>query len=572
MIPVSSLANHLWQTTVFGGAAGLVTLALRENRAQVRHSIWQAASLKFLVPFSLLIGIGNHLGWQGAPTVSTDRLSFAIEKLSRPFQAAATQAASSTPASIETSPVGLLLVVWFCGCAAVLIFWWLRWRRIATTLRSASPLQEGREFEMLRSVQRSLDIGKPIDLLSSTSLLEPGVFGIVRPALVLPAGIAERLTGAQLKAVITHEVCHVRRQDNLAAAIHMLVEGLFWFHPLVWWLGSRLVEERERACDEEVLRLGSEPVVYAEGILKVCEFYFESPLLCAAGVTGANLKKRIEDIMSSRLPSKLDVGRRLLLAAAGVAALSSPVAFGILHSSAVGPLAAMPSQIDGAAPSFEVASIKPSQRWKAGGEGRTRETIDQSPVSLTLRNVTLGSCVQMAYGVRFYQVSGPESLTSERYDILAKAARPVSPAQMRLMLRTLLASRFKLELHRENKELPVYALVVARNGQKLENVKDAGRPDIRVSNGSFIFQNVSMPDFAEKLSDLRTIDRPVVDRTGIQGVFDITLKSAASAMLENDGPSIFTLIQEQLGLRLEAKKAPVEILVVDHAEKVPTEN
>jgi len=115
-------------------------------------------------------------------------------------------------------------------------------------------------------------------------------------------------------------------------------------------------------------------------------------------------------------------------------------------------------------------------------------------------------------------------------------------------------------------------LVVARNGQKLENVKDAGRPDIRVSNGSFIFQNVSMPDFAEKLSDLRTIDRPVVDRTGIQGVFDITLKSAASAMLENDGPSIFTLIQEQLGLRLEAKKAPVEILVVDHAEKVPTEN
>jgi len=94
MIPVSSLANHLWQTTVFGGAAGLVTLALRENRAQVRHSIWQAASLKFLVPFSLLIGIGNHLGWQGAPTVSTDRLSFAIEKLSRPFQAAATQAAT----------------------------------------------------------------------------------------------------------------------------------------------------------------------------------------------------------------------------------------------------------------------------------------------------------------------------------------------------------------------------------------------------------------------------------------------------------------------------------------------
>jgi uncharacterized protein (TIGR03435 family) len=140
------------------------------------------------------------------------------------------------------------------------------------------------------------------------------------------------------------------------------------------------------------------------------------------------------------------------------------------------------------------------------------------------------------------------------------------------MLQTLLASRFKLALHRENKELSVYALVVAKNGQKLTNAKDEGGPDIRVSDGSFIFQNVSMPDFAEKLSDLRTIDRPVVDRTGIQGVFDITLKSAASAMLEDDGPSVFTLIQDQLGLKLEAKKAPVEILIIDHAEKVPTEN
>ncbi len=572
MIPVSSLANHLWQTTVFGGAAALVTLALRKNRAPVRYSIWLAASVKFLIPVSLLVGIGNHLEWQGASTVSSARLSFAIEKLSRPFQPTGAQAISSAPAPVASSLLALLLVMWFCGCAAVFLLWWLRWRRVATALRSANPLLESRESEILRSVQRSLDIGKPIDLFSSASLLEPGVFGIARPVLVLPAGIADRLTAAQLNAVVTHEVCHVRRRDNLAAAIHMLVEGLFWFHPLVWWLGSRLVEERERACDEEVVRLGSEPAVYAEGILRVCEFYLESPLFCAAGVTGANLKKRIEEIMSSRLPRKLDFGRRLLLASASVAALTGPIAFGILHASAVRPSAAMPSQAGGDAPSFEVASIKPSQRWKAGGEGRTRETIDQSPVSLTLRNVTLSSCVQMAYGVRFYQVSGPESLRSEHYDILAKAARPVSLAQMKLMLRTLLASRFKLALHRENKELPVYALVVAKNGQKLENAKDEGDPNIRVSDGSFIFQNVSMPDFAEKLSDLRTIDRPVVDRTGIQGVFDITLKSAASAMLEDNGPSIFTLIQDQLGLKLEAKKAPVEILVVDHAEKVPTEN
>lgn len=87
----------------------------------------------------------------------------------------------------------------------------------------------------------------------------------------LPAS-PRKLTDAQLESVIAHELCHVRRHDNLAAALHMLVEAVFWFHPLVWWIGARLVDERERACDEEVVRLGSDPQIYAESILKVCEF------------------------------------------------------------------------------------------------------------------------------------------------------------------------------------------------------------------------------------------------------------------------------------------------------------
>src|SRR5256884_8691584 len=120
---------------------------------------------------------------------------------------------------------------------------------------------------------------------------------------------------SQLKAIITHELCHVRRRDNLAATLHMLVEAVFWFHPLVWWIGARLVDEREHACDEEVLKLGSDPQAYAEGILKVCEFYVESPLLCAAGATGSNLKKRIEAIMTHRTAHQLEGGKKLLLAA-----------------------------------------------------------------------------------------------------------------------------------------------------------------------------------------------------------------------------------------------------------------
>ena len=111
--------------------------------------------------------------------------------------------------------------------------------------------------------------------------------------LLLPEGIANRLTPEQLQTILDHELCHVRRRDNLTAAIHMLVESVFWFHPLVWWIGARLVEERERACDEQVLRSGNEPRAYAEGILKVCQFYLASKLACVAGVSGAQLKMRI---------------------------------------------------------------------------------------------------------------------------------------------------------------------------------------------------------------------------------------------------------------------------------------
>ena len=88
----------------------------------------------------------------------------------------------------------------------------------------------------------------------------------------------QRLTPAQFEGVVAHELCHIRRRDNLTASVHMVVEALFWFHPLVWWIGARMVEERERACDEAVLSLGSEPVEYAEGILSVCRSYLESPL------------------------------------------------------------------------------------------------------------------------------------------------------------------------------------------------------------------------------------------------------------------------------------------------------
>src|SRR5206468_12897617 len=166
-------------------------------------------------------------------------------------------------------------------------------------------------------------------------LVEPAVFVIRIPVLVLPEAIGERLTPDQLKAVLLHELCHVRRRDNLAAAMYMVAETVFWFYPLVRWIGKRLIDERERACDEEVLRLGNEPLVYAEGILHVCKSYFESPLHCASGVTGSDLKQRVRAILAGCIEYDLSFAKKALLAMAGSAAVAVPIALGLLTAPAI---------------------------------------------------------------------------------------------------------------------------------------------------------------------------------------------------------------------------------------------
>jgi len=143
-----------------------------------------------------------------------------------------------------------------------------------------------------------------------------------------------------MEAILAHEVQHVRRRDNLAAAMHMVVEAIFWFHPLVWWLGARLIEERERACDEEVLRLGNQPEIYAESILKTCEFCVASPVAFVSGVTGADLKQRMVRIMTQHSVDKLGFLKKLLLVAIGTGAVAAPIIGGLIKAPAANAQAA----------------------------------------------------------------------------------------------------------------------------------------------------------------------------------------------------------------------------------------
>jgi uncharacterized protein (TIGR03435 family) len=219
---------------------------------------------------------------------------------------------------------------------------------------------------------------------------------------------------------------------------------------------------------------------------------------------------------------------------------------------------------------FEVASVKPSN-----ADPNSTSGIRTGHGRLDANNVTLKRCIMGAYGVGPHQVSGgPAWLESDRFAISAKADRPVNDdAVLMLMLQDLLAERFKLALHRESRVISAFVLEVAKNGPKLEKAED-GEAGTNTSTGNTSItidaHNTSMDAFARILA--RTTELPVVNHTGLEGLFNFKLQWTPERARPvggdtTEGVSLFTAIQEQLGLRLGSQKAPVEVLVIDHVEK-----
>jgi uncharacterized protein (TIGR03435 family) len=237
-------------------------------------------------------------------------------------------------------------------------------------------------------------------------------------------------------------------------------------------------------------------------------------------------------------------------------------------------IALLMAEAASAQPSFEVASVRASP-----GEGNRHENIQTSPDSLSMRNVTLKSAVRWAYHVMEYQVSGPDWMNFERYDISAKAAEPASEDELRLMLRVLLAERFKLTLHRESKELQAYVMVVAKGGIKFHESQGDGEPAFEPDKSltSVRFKRIPASQIIEVLSKI--LQAPVINNTGLTGYYDATIDIGkymqdrpASDSPADILPILINGLQGELGLKLESKKVPLDLLIIDHAEKVPVEN
>ena len=558
---MNEILNHLLQSTLFAATVAVANMMLRGNSPRLRYWLWLSASIKFLVPFSWLVSMGARIQ---LPPDTPSFHAVTVENISTAFAPLSELPSTSSPDAVLRWPLALA-AVWAAGGLLLLLRWFLRWRTVHQAARRATRL--------------------PLELsvaaFSTPSILEPGVFGVFRPVLLLPEGIADHLTPHQFHAVVTHELRHVRLRDNLTAALHMCVETLFWFHPLVWWIGAQLTAERERDCDEAVLKQGSQPVDYARGIVQVCQAYVESPLACASGISGSDLKNRIREIMTWRGSRSLTLRAKALLAAAAFAAISIPFAIGILRAQTLPPAPAY---------TYEEVSIH-----KTGDEGCPPCGLGTGPEGgLRITNYSVIRMLEYAYGVRDYQILGaPGWVSSATYDIVftpEKAETPLGPnpalstakamqSRNKQRLQAVLRDRFGLVLRAETHELPVYLLTQAKSGAKL-TVHPEGEPrhGFRMNDSGyrhFEAFGIPMKTLADTLSGI--LGRPVNDGSGLTGEYDFKLEWAPDPGTSPEhpddkaGPSIFTALVDQLGLRVTSAKGPVQVYVIEKVEH-PSEN
>jgi uncharacterized protein (TIGR03435 family) len=603
MIWTAAVVNHLWQSTAIAGIAWVLAQALRKNHARARYWVWMIASVKFLFPLSLLMTVGEWLrSLIETPIVAKPAFANVMQQMAQPFPQGqffiATEHSAAAPQRNWLTV--LLLTVWMCGALIVVLRWIRAWQRIRVAVRSALPVELAAE----------------VPALCSTAMIEPGIYGIFRPVLLLPEGISGRLAPDQLKAIVAHEMCHVRRRDNLTFAVHMIVEALFWFHPGVWWIGARLIDERERACDEAVLNAGSDAQDYAEGILNVCRHYVESPLGCASGVTGSDLKERIVRIVGRHEGQRLDFGMKLLLGAVGLITIAAPVVFGLAQATNE-----MPNwqKAAGGKMAFEVATIKPAEPGKRI-EANVGLNVDDEPIprgGRLLVQGTLPSLIEFAYKILSTREQQdamlahlPKWVAGDSFVIEAKAEGNPTKDQMRLMMQSLLADRFKLALHFETREMPALALVLDKPGRigprlrphteglpcdaKWTPPPDPSSPSV-VPGGFMPFcganalmftphhsflvggRGVTLQYIANYIPQWQGFGRPVVDRTGLSGTYDFSLDSmperndpstpGTDAQLDTGAPTFLAALKEQLGLKLQPTRARIQVPVINHVEQ-----
>jgi TonB family protein len=297
-------ADHLWQTTVFALIILGAALVLKRGPARWRHTLCLVASVKFIVPAALFFFLAQQTGLQ---------LAFfsLLQALDQNALLLITEPAVTIASSYEVTVFGndwmfweklylALTIVWLAGTACVALLWFVRRRRFRSSLPSELANRAGREWIILEGARESLGMKREVGLMISARRIEPGVWRVWRPIIILPGSMTVLLDDSELEAILLHELIHIQRHDNLIGNFQLALCALLWFHPLVWFVARKLFDEREQACDERVMKICSSPEVYASSILKVVRFCFGWRVAGVAGAaSGTNLRRRIENIMNN---------------------------------------------------------------------------------------------------------------------------------------------------------------------------------------------------------------------------------------------------------------------------------
>jgi uncharacterized protein (TIGR03435 family) len=591
MMAVSLIAKVTVITALALGAGWLA----RRRRAAVRHLIFVSAfavlallpAVSVVVPpvpvpvrIQMLPGAADT-----SPVVPLNRpsgtLMFVVEGPS----------SAGSHAWPALSTFTLLATAWFLGVVCCLVPVAVGLWQIRRVRRESLPWGDAQV--MTNEMARQASLGRPVDVLVHGATAGPMTCGVVRPAIVFPPD-AQGWCEADVRRALAHELEHVRRSDWLTLCLARVISAAYWFHPLVWIANRQLSVTAEHACDDAVLR-DNPAFGYADQLVTLAERSLartRHQILAMAG--RGDLSTRVRAVLNTRQhrgPAGMWAGIIMTVAAAASIALLAPLR---TVASAVGQTSAPTAR-----PRFEVASIKPSPFFDR------IMNVRPLPGRLTA-DATLQVLMQYAYGVQPFQlVGGPGWLTSDHYEIEARTDVSSNRDQLFLMLQTLLEDRFQLRTHREMKELPVFMLVSNRGGFTLPAPADgacvdssadaaaewvgSGRmafpgelPPAKGRCGSVIVSvahvaggKIAMSEFVRALSMM--LGRTVLDRTGFTAPFDLQLDfvpdETTPAMpppppgASASGVPLTVALEQQLGLRLEPAKGPVDVLVVDQAER-----
>ncbi len=606
---MSVLVSILLKVTVTATLALVAARLARRSRASVRHVLLVAAfAMLAVLPIASLV----------APSVNVvvpDAVQGAIESFDavplNPRPAAAPAAvqiavASSDPRSWWPSLGAMLIGGWVAGAAIFLVPIFMGLREVRFLRRTARPWTEGQS--LVDALARGLRSRRPVDAVLHDAVPGPMTCGWRRPAIVLPMD-ARTWPAEDLQRAIVHELEHVRRGDWMSQCLSRVIVAMYWFHPIVWAVWRQLALEAERACDDAVVGR-SEATAYADQLVVLAQRLAAAPNQPQLAMANRrDLATRVRAVLD-RSQRRGRAGTWWVVAASAASALivtmMSPLRI-VASVQIESPQIASPQTAD-AAQKFEVVSIKPCTTGEvlppAGGGGRSGGygggRFETSPDTLTINCMTVEGMVFLGYAaagkplannVRSADVlpvkGGPEWAHSERWSIEAKAAAPTERRTMlRSMLPALLEDRFRLQQHRETEERPMYAMVVAKDGLKITPMKPGDclevRPDASIAAkgmpepgtfwcgalvqlGSNARRIVSMGGttlarFADAISGYT--GRYVLDKTGVSDVFNITITFApVDAPPIDAGPgveSIFTVLEKQLGLKLEPTRGPAE--------------